>query len=54
MMQPARQLTNMDQLERLVHELIYCLKDGRHDGYSKEYYRKRLEELKKQIDKALK
>ena len=43
----------MDQLERMVQALIYEMRDERNDGYSKEYYRKRLEELKKQIEKAL-
>jgi len=44
----------MDQLDRLVNELIYEFKDNRNDGYSKEYYRKKLEDIKKQIEKALK
>lgn len=44
----------MDQLERMVQALIYEMRDERNDGYSKDYYRKRLEELKKQIEKALK
>jgi hypothetical protein len=44
---------NMDQLERIISQLIMDMKDDRHDGYTKEYYRKRLEQLKKQIEKAL-
>lgn len=52
-MQPTEQLQNMDKLDKLIRDLIYEMKDQRNDGWVNDYFRKRLEQLKKQIDKAL-
>lgn len=44
----------METLERLIRDLIYEMKDDRNDGYTQEFYRKKLEDMKKLIEKALK
>lgn len=43
----------MDQLSKLIIELIYEMKDNRNDGWTKKHYREELRKIKQKIDRAL-
>jgi hypothetical protein len=43
----------MDHIEKHISDLIYEMRDDRNDGYTKEYYRQRLQKIREIIEKAL-
>lgn len=45
--------SKLDQLKTEIRHLAYDMRDDRFDGWTKEYYRNCLKELRDQINKAL-
>jgi hypothetical protein len=45
--------SKLDQLKTEIRHLAYGMRDDRFDGWTKEYYRNCLRQLRDQINKAL-
>ena len=45
--------TKLEQLKTEINHLAYDMRDDRFDGWTKQYYRECLKELRNQINRAL-